>query len=65
MTEFHCQQCYSAGHWDVLSCVAVCQGRIEEELRYVVIEAAARSGGAVHLGRLALPLSSLVLTQPA
>jgi hypothetical protein len=39
-------------------------GRIEEESRHVVVEAAAWQDGAVHFGRWALPPSSLVLTQP-
>jgi hypothetical protein len=40
-------------------------GRIEEEPHYVVVGVAVWLGGAVHLRRLALPPSSLVLTQPA
>jgi hypothetical protein len=53
------------GHWDVLSCVVVRQGTLKRSRAMLSSMPPRGREGLFTLGRLALPPSSLELTQPA
>jgi hypothetical protein len=52
------------GRWDVLSCVAVRQGALKRSRATLLYRPPRGRAKLFTLGRLALPLSSLVVTQP-